>query len=589
MKKNFVNFFICKWIRTTVITCAMLFFGFAQSAELSFKGKQFRHSAEREALPNLLRSFAASQNWVLSLPEDMEGTISAKFDLTPEEFWNLMMRSNRLTWYFDGQIVHVTSVEDMKTVVMSMTEDIFERLSQSLKKLDIGDMRFPLRYDAVAGSAILTAPPHMIEMVGLIFNGFEQESEPFNNDIVTRVVQLRSAQADDIKVRVGSNEQTIEGVASIVRKVMGIDSTEDNQSPATSNENASKITPIGGRREATPSKDLAQVSQGNTRASTLTKNKGSDKQEGVPVARNSLRGHTGMTQVIADAATNSIIIRGRGRQIQTYIDLIQQLDRPRILVEIEAMIIDLERGALADLGIDWQFNSPNANFNISNSGITGAIETENGSSQTMTAMIGNSVRQMLARVKAMESDGRARVITTPRILTIENSEALIENTETAYIKVAGNLDSNLFSVVTGTSLNIRPAVLSEQIPRRLRLVVGIEDGSFSKDTVDGIPTVKKTNIFTQAELLDGATLVIGGLSVQRQSRGVAGVPGLASVPMLGRLFSYDTSVNNEKDRIYLLTPRISRLGEGQLEKNYQVSRQKIDDFSLKLSPRLSKQ
>jgi type III secretion protein C len=175
----------------------------------------------------------------------------------------------------------------------------------------------------------------------------------------------------------------------------------------------------------------------------------------------------------------------------------------------------------------------------------------------LTTVLGDAGRYLIARVNALAQEGKANIMSSPRVLTIDNSEAVLENISTFFVRVAGNLDVGLFNISAGTSLHVTPLIVDEGAGHQVKLAIRIEDGSLTSQAVDQIPVVQRSTITTQAFIGEGESLLIGGYKTEVSRDADVGVPGLRDVPILGALFRFREKQKNRVERLFLLTPRIA--------------------------------
>ena len=268
-------------------------------------------------------------------------------------------------------------------------------------------------------------------------------------------------------------------------------------------------------------------------------------------------------RIAIDPSLNAIIVRDRPENMPAYEGLVRALDiRPQI-VELEATIIDLNIDRLRELGINWRINSQgfNALFGgdilrrtgdpIRDLAITGA--TNNGLS--VGGIIGAN-REFIGRLQALETKGAARIVSRPQLLTLSNIEAVFDRTRTFYVRVAGDRQVDLFNVTAGTVLRVNPHVLYDGGIARIRMVVGVEDGSVLNSEVDDIPVVERASVNTQAMINEGEGLLLGGLTVNADYDAENKIPLLGDIPVLGELFKSRRKQRTRTERLFLITPRI---------------------------------
>ena len=142
-------------------------------------------------------------------------------------------------------------------------------------------------------------------------------------------------------------------------------------------------------------------------------------------------------------------------------------------------------------------------------------------------------------------------------MTLSNVEALYDTTKSFYVKVQGRNEVDLFRVEAGTTLRVTPHVFKEGNDVRIKLLVQIEDGDFDFErSVDTMPTVNRSAINTQALIMAGESLLIGGMTREKSSEGVTKVPFLGDIPVLGNLFKTTERGGEHKERLFLISPRL---------------------------------
>ena len=124
------------------------------------------------------------------------------------------------------------------------------------------------------------------------------------------------------------------------------------------------------------------------------------------------------------------------------------------------------------------------------------------------------------------------------------------------MRVSGYTSADLYSVSTGVSLRVLPMVVQEDGQTRIKLEVHIEDGQLTGQQVDNIPVITSSEINTQAFVGQGESLLIAGYSVDNNSNGVTGVPGLSKIPLIGALFRNNNDSRSHMERVFLLSPRV---------------------------------
>ena len=560
----------------------LLFAHTAPAADLQWRGRAFQIVASEKPLPDLLRELAASQGTTAVVDPKIQGTISGKFSAAPLAILDNLCATYALTWYYDGSLLYIDPSSETRSEVMSIGTGpgTADWLIQTLMQLRIYDKRFPLLVSGREGTARVTGPRRYVELVRQAVRLVGRQNAQ-NEVAEIRMFPLKYAWAADFKITRSGKEVAIPGVANVLRSLYG---RGNNRGGASSYAGG----PEGGRR---PNSTYGVGADRQLRLSSgdsvnapkvdlpgVASSSSGDGDTGDALASFAAASPAELPQFQADTRLNAVLVRDSPQRMAQYERLIASMDlRPR-LVEIEVTIMDISSDTLDSLGVDWRAHTPHADFqtgNGNNSPITFNTTTEggqiggvgntnaNGSIITpigavFTASIGNSLRNyLLARVSALAQNGDANLVARPKVLTLDNNEASLENLSDFYVRVNGFQDASLFKVTTGTSVRVTPLIVDEAAGRGVMMSINIEDGDISAtQAVDQIPVVLHRTVNTQALIDEGTSLLIAGYSSEQKTSAASGVPVLSNIPVLGRLFKYDQKKLAKQERFYLLTPRL---------------------------------
>jgi len=304
--------------------------------------------------------------------------------------------------------------------------------------------------------------------------------------------------------------------------------------------------------------------------------------------------------ILTDDRLNNIIIVDHPDRKEIYQKVIDQFDRPRELVEITAAIIDIE----VTNGFDWQSQfeivgqerPDSAEHYIAGFGTTasdGDFTTTNtplppeglaaGTGLNAATMLIGSNYRILSKVKALEKEGKARLLSQPSVLTIDNSPAQIINGTTAYNTVVGDRQAKFYAINAGLELNILPRIVETPKPgaapiepRQLHLLVNIGDGSVAPSAAAGVTLASDDNrIITQTILRDGESMLIGGRYENTQMGGTEHVPIIGKIPLLGLPFKKKNVADGTFQRLYLITARIVKPGDSQQQERHDAAAEAI--------------
>lgn len=281
-------------------------------------------------------------------------------------------------------------------------------------------------------------------------------------------------------------------------------------------------------------------------------------------------------RVMADEETNALIIRASKDEYAVLEDVIRQLDIPRRMVYLEALIMEVDADKNFEVGVEWTtagtFSGGSGQFisGFQDTGATGvsadAIDLANaGAGFTLGVLkqgvkIGNvNFADIGAVLKAFKSDSDVNIISTPQILTMDNKKADISVGEnvpfiTSRNTTTGDQDYTQYEYKdVATKLSITPHINQSNV---LRLEIETEVVR-AKDTSD-TPTTFKRTANTTVILNDKSTIVIGGIIGHDASDNNYKVPVLGDIPVLGWLFRTHSTSSRKTNMFIFITPRIVR-------------------------------
>lgn len=534
-----------------------------KAAEPAWRGEPMHYVARNSRLTDVLNDVASAGGMRLDVTRSVRGTVNGVFDQPPSAVFRSLTEAWGLAWYFDGQTIHVSTANDVRSRTISFSPLTRDEVSELLHSLDLDDAHLPLRYSSDSVKAV--GPSRYVDAIA---NAIAQAqgrqkapADPAFEQTQIRVFPLRYAQAQDITYNSGSNQQIIPGVASLLRKLTENTSVQQSATAVTgSRARSASRTPRG----VPPLPSLPGLGEVADNAPAELDNPPALPQSALTPARRN---------IIADSRTNSVVIYDVPEMMPVYQRAIAMLDRPQDLVEISALVMDVSSDAARELGIRWGAGASSrrsASSNSSGGGIAATAIIDAGI--TLSTLIGNSAHYLYEQIHALEKGGRARILSRPRVLTLNNAEAVLSSRNSVYVRVAGNQDANLFNVDTGLTLKVTPTVEQGATNGNILLSVQIEDGSFDgTESVDGIPRVNNNSIITQAIVGDGESLLIGGYEYERSHTSDSKVPVLGDIPIIGALFSDNSTAFDRTERLILITPQIKRLSPGRTTPRTEVA------------------
>jgi general secretion pathway protein D len=321
-------------------------------------------------------------------------------------------------------------------------------------------------------------------------------------------------------------------------------------------------------------------------------------------------------QIVPDKFTNSLVVMAEREDYKVIENIIKQLDVPRPMVYIEALIMEVDASKDFKLGVEWRGiketghisgidGSRSAAFAGSGgSGESGAYSVLDGLLSATTAgtlagnfptgfslgMIGAGIKigevmfpSIGAVVQAYKTDSAVSILSTPQIMTMDNEEAEIsvgsnvpyltrQDSTTTTASYPVNYNSYEYKDV-GVILNITPHINEENF---IRLKISQEVTKIQSGAAEARPTTLKRKTKTTVVVKDKETIVIGGLVGDATQDGNYKIPLLGDIPFLGWLFGTKTRAREKTNLYVFLTPHIVR-NQTDAAKLYQEKRGTLGD------------
>jgi len=263
-------------------------------------------------------------------------------------------------------------------------------------------------------------------------------------------------------------------------------------------------------------------------------------------------------KIIFDEHENKIIFMGSSRNFEKVQKIVTMFDAVPKQIQIEAVIVETSHNFMRQLGVSMQGLGDSTN--------TSGPSDPNGNFKTMIGSINSKTLDI--RLTAAESNGDAKVVSRPKVMTMNNKIAKVQSGITYHIKTLssvqngqtgssttpGVLTGGLTSVDAGLNLDILPTLVSDD---DIKLNVDINNSSPDQGSaVDGIPGILKNSANTTVVVKNKQTVVIAGLIKQSKSANDTGVPFLSSIPLIGLLFKSHAVSDQLNELVIFLTPTI---------------------------------
>lgn len=283
--------------------------------------------------------------------------------------------------------------------------------------------------------------------------------------------------------------------------------------------------------------------------------------------------------VSSDARTNTISVRETADKLEEIRRLVTTWDVPVRQVSIEARIVRAQTNVAEDIGVRWGGAAYNVDGDdvVTIGGSLGTLQeardAAGGGSNTISFpgalgvdlgvsgegassfAIGWGSDDFLVdlELSALESDGRAEVVSQPRVVTADRQTASIKSGEEIPYQEATSSGA--------TNVEFKEAVLSLEVTPQItpddKIIMDLVVNQDSRGEVTaGIPSINTNEVTTQVLVANGETVVLGGIFQSEVATQTTKTPFLGDIPYLGRLFKRTEHINERSELLIFITPKI---------------------------------
>lgn len=243
-------------------------------------------------------------------------------------------------------------------------------------------------------------------------------------------------------------------------------------------------------------------------------------------------------------SSNILVLRGRLFQIEDAKKLIEDIDRPVSQILIESKVLEVSESDATRLGVSFGREAGTFKF-----------LTSRDSGKTVPA------EDLLSTVHALVGEGRANIVASPRIATLDDHEAVINiGSRIPYaVPVSNGSSSTQWTVEyidAGVRLKITPR-LGEKGQITTSIQPEVSSVSEWRTTAAGeFPVITTRNAQATLRVKDGETIIVGGLLSETDRENISRLPVLGYLPLVGMLFQNRTIERNKTEIVFLITPYI---------------------------------
>jgi len=279
---------------------------------------------------------------------------------------------------------------------------------------------------------------------------------------------------------------------------------------------------------------------------------------------------SGRGNVSIDDRTNTLIVQDVATSLEAIRNLIAKLDIPIRQVMIESRIVNADETFSKDLGVQFGYTKRSrdamTNEGIATMGSAAEFDLEPTADNFLvnlpvagTSGIGFAVGKigsylLQLELSALLAEGRGEDIANPKIITANQTEAVIESgVEIPYQEASSSGATSTSFKKAVLSLKVTPQITPDD---RIILDLAVNQDSQGATTSEGIPVINTKNVTTQVLVNDGETVVLGGVYTQTDRHDSDRVPFFGDLPYIGFLFKNNRIRNTRNELLIFVTPRI---------------------------------
>jgi type IV pilus assembly protein PilQ len=291
----------------------------------------------------------------------------------------------------------------------------------------------------------------------------------------------------------------------------------------------------------------------------------------------------------ADVRSNTLIIRDIPSSIPKIDDLLRQLDRKSLQVEIDARVVQASRSFAREVGTQFGVSTP---LNHTGNTVLGGLVQQAGGASTFLSPVLHSIAPPFSTatgsgsqiplntalgataptsgftfstqghnyaidfmLSLMESRGLGKILSEPKGVTQNNEKLTVKQGQQIPIQTTVNNTISVQYVDAVLKLEVTPQITAEGT---VYLDITVENTQIDSGIplIQGTPALDTQSTQTKVLINDGGTIVIGGVVITNQTTSVDQVPLLGSVPLIGNLFKHTTVNVSTQELLFFVTPRI---------------------------------
>ncbi len=489
----------------------------------AWKNGAYAYSADNTPLNIILEDFTNSFGVDINIGTLLDSNVTGRLRAaSPEAFLNRLALEYRFQWFVYNNTLYVSPLSAQTSRRLEISPDAAPDIKQALKGVGLLEPRFGWGELPDEGVVLVTGPPEYVNLIA----DFAKKSDTPKEDKSPKEMMafpLKYASVADRNIRYRDQTLLVPGVATMLNELLGQSSSDSAKGMSS------------GQGGDDGMEQMRMESQ-----NVLNQLIGRGSHQDRSSAGSALSAMAG--RVSADVRNNALLVRDDPKYRSAYQSLIAMIDVPQKLIEIDALIVDIDRNELARLSSSWAGQFGN---------VSGGSTLLSGPSTLFVT----DFRRFFADIQALEGEGTASIIANPSIMTLENQPAVIDFSDTAFIRAVGERVADIQAVTAGTSLRVTPRAIGSS-QSSVQLIVDVEDGKLEKNDDGEAEGTSNGVISTQALVQERRSLVMGGFHTKQSGDRERRVPILGSIPLIGKLFTSTRHETSQRERLFIITPHL---------------------------------
>ncbi|HUT44165.1 MAG TPA: type IV pilus secretin PilQ, partial [Desulfobacterales bacterium] len=270
----------------------------------------------------------------------------------------------------------------------------------------------------------------------------------------------------------------------------------------------------------------------------------------------------GRGSITVDGRNNQIIITDIAEKVKKAKEIIKKIDKVTPQVMIEARIVEATDTFTREIGTSWAISGTRTDSSLGGTlgydmgAVNPPTTTLGAIGIQFSRLIGNTFQVVDARLQASESEGTVKIISAPKILTLDNKPAKIkQGLAYPYNKLDADGNTTTEWKDIALELEVTPHITPD---KRVTMKIVIKNNEIGA-IINGQTSFTTKEAYTELLVDDGDTIVIGGIRKTRKDIAEEGLPYLKNIPVLGWLFKVEEQEKTFDELLIFITPRVVQL------------------------------